>query len=104
MLDLPAIAADCHRHDLRQLVVRRAVIEARPDDPPGVQSTADRRRLASLWAAPALTEVEMADPLALWTLCTKRPLPIPWPAWGTVVDWGVWTGLCLLALAAALVH
>src|SRR5690242_14875851 len=105
MLDLLVIAtAEHHRCDLRQRAVRCAVIEARPDAPLEVLSAADRRLLIRLGTTPALTAVEVADPLALWTLRTQHPRPSPWPGWGTVVDWGVWTGLCLLALAAGLMH
>lgn len=106
MLDLLERAtAEAHRHDLGQLAAY-AVIDAYPADPPEILSAADRRRLlASMGAAPApVAAVEVADPIALWPLRTRHPRPNPWPGWRTVLDWSVWAGLCLLALAAGLVR
>jgi hypothetical protein len=99
---LDIVIAEYHRCELRQIAARCHITANRElVHPAEVPSDAERRylltSLAELWMAPAVTEVEFADPLGVWSWGYPRHRSRWWPERRAVLDWGAWTVLVLIS-------
>lgn len=103
-IDCPDILnAELHRRELRIVAgqVRRRE-QLAGDVVPRASSPvlAERSRLygslAQMWEATSETAIERADPLGVWSYDLPRRRQVTLDRW-TMLDWGVWTVLVVLA-------
>lgn len=103
-IDSPDILnAELHRRELRIVAgqVRRRE-QLAGDVVPRASSPvlAERSRLygslAQMWEATSETAIERADPLGVWSYDLPRRRLVTLDRW-TMLDWGVWTVLVVLA-------